>query len=72
MDTLWDYKNQSDPHNLWDTWVDLLVCWVQRAKNVVSGSPGLVDLAVGLVNSVINLPDGQVNFWAEIQITEEL
>ena len=29
---------------------------------MVSGSPGLVDLAVGLVNSVINLPDGQVNF----------
>ena len=35
---------------------------IQRAKKVVSGSPGLVDLAVGLVNSVINLPDGQVNF----------
>ena len=34
----------------------------QRAKKVVSGSPGVVDLAVGLVNSVINLPDGQVNF----------
>ena len=29
---------------------------------MVSGSPGRVDLAVGLVNSVINLPDGQVNF----------
>ena len=29
---------------------------------MVSGSPGLVDLAVGLVNSVINLPDGQVHF----------
>ena len=43
-------------------WVDLLVCWVQRAKKVVSGSPGVVYLAVGLVNSVINLPDGQVNF----------
>ena len=28
MDTLWDYKNQSDPHNLWDTWVNLLVRWV--------------------------------------------
>ena len=28
MDPLWDYKNQSDPHNLWDTWVNLLVCWV--------------------------------------------
>ena len=29
---------------------------------MVSDSPGLVDFAVGLVNSVINLPDGQVNF----------
>ena len=29
---------------------------------MVSDSPGLVDLAVRLVNSVINLPDGHVNF----------
>ena len=26
----------------------------QRAKKVVSDSPGLVDFAIGLVNSVIN------------------
>ena len=32
----------------------------QHAKKVVSDSPGLVDFAIGLVNSVINLPDGQV------------
>ena len=31
----------------------------QCAKKVVSDSPGLVDFAMGLVNSVINLPDGQ-------------
>ena len=30
----------------------------QRAKKVVSDSPGLVDFAIRLVNSVINLPDG--------------
>ena len=30
---------------------------VQRAKKVVSDSPGLGDFAVGLVNSVFNLPD---------------
>ena len=30
----------------------------QRAEKVVSDSPGLVDFAIGLVNSVINLPDG--------------
>jgi len=35
---------------------------VQRAKKVVIDSPGLVDFAIGLVNSVLNLPDGQVKF----------
>ena len=35
-------------------------CSSQRAKNLVSDSPGLVDFAIGLVNSVFNLPDGQV------------
>ena len=44
----------------------------QRAKKVVSDSPGLVDFATGLVNSVLNLPDGQVLFFWEIQITEGL
>ena len=33
----------------------------RRAKKVVSDSPGLVDFAIGLVNSVINLPKGQKN-----------
>ena len=32
----------------------------QRAKKVVSDSQGLVDFAVGLVNSVRNFPDGEV------------
>ena len=30
----------------------------QRAKKVLSDSPGLVDFAIGLVNSVFNLPNG--------------
>ena len=34
----------------------------QRAKKVLSDSPGLVDFAIGLVNSVVNLPNGQVMF----------
>ena len=37
----------------------------QRAKKVVSDSPGLVGFAIALVNSVINLPDGQVKFFEE-------
>ena len=40
----------------------------QQAEKVVSHSPGLVDFAIGLVNSVINLPDGQVNFFEEFKL----
>ena len=44
----------------------------QRAKKVVSDSPRLEDFAIGLVFFVLNLPDGQVLFFGEIQITEGL
>ena len=40
----------------------------QRAKKVVSDSPGLVDFAIGLVNSVLNLADGQVKFFEEFKL----
>ena len=39
----------------------------QRAKKVLSDSPGLVDFAIGLVNSVFSLPDGQVMFYEEFE-----
>ena len=39
----------------------------QRAKKVVSNSSELVDFAIGLVNSVFNLPDGQVMFFEEFE-----
>ena len=35
----------------------------QCTKKVVSDSLGLVDFAIGLVNSVFNLPDGQMMFF---------
>ena len=44
-----------------------MVCYSQRAKKVVSVSPGLVDFAIGLVNSVLNLPDGQVMFFEKFE-----
>ena len=50
--------------------VELLKFAAQRAKKVVSDSVGLVDFAIGLVIFVLNLPDGQVQFFGEIQITE--
>ena len=40
----------------------------QRAKKVVSDSPGLVDFAIGLVNSVLNLANGQVKFFEEFKL----
>ena len=36
-------------------------------KKVVSDSPGLVDFAIGLMNYVFNLPDGQVMFFEEFK-----
>ena len=45
-------------------------CLLKHAKKVVSDSPGLVDFAIGLVIFVLNLPNGQVLFFGEIQITE--
>ena len=40
---------------------------MQCAKKVVSDSPRLVDFAIGLVNPVFNLPDGQVMFFEEFK-----
>ena len=34
----------------------------------MSYSPGLVDFAIGLVNSVINLANGQVKFFEEFKL----
>ena len=34
----------------------------------MSDSPGLADFAIGLVSSVINLPDGQVKFFEEFKL----
>ena len=43
-----------------------------RVKKVVSDSPGLVDFAIGLVNSVLNLPEGQAKIFGSTKITEVL
>ena len=40
----------------------------QRAKKVVSDSPGLVDFDIGLVNFVRNLPNGQVTIFEEFKL----
>ena len=40
----------------------------QHAKRVVSDTPELLDFAIGLVNPVINLPNGQVKFFEEFKL----
>ena len=36
----------------------------------MSDSLGLLNFTIGLVNSVINLPDGQVKFFEEFKLQE--
>ena len=55
-----------------DTLLKALNSEIQRAKKVVSDSPGLVDFSIRLVIFVLNLPDRQILFFGEIQITEGL
>ena len=63
--TLWSINSDQEKSYQW------IPC--QHAKKVVSDSPRLVDLvdlvnfAIGLVNSVFNLPDGQVMFFEEFE-----
>ena len=47
--------------------VNLTFKSMQHAKKVVSVGPGLVDSAIGLVNSVFNLSNGQVMFFEEFK-----
>ena len=44
---------------------------MQRAKKVVSDSPGPVDFAIGLVIFVLNLPDGQVFVFAKFKLQKD-
>ena len=37
----------------------------------MSGSHGLVDFAIRLVKSVLNLLNGQVNFWGEFKLKKD-
>ena len=62
--------------NIWNVFMDLtkdgsdltrIKALTQRANKVVSDSPGLVDFAIALVNSVFNLPDWQVMFFEEFE-----
>ena len=43
----------------------------QDANKVMSDRPGLVDFAIGLVYSVLNLSTKQVDFFLEIQISRK-
>ena len=40
----------------------------QRAKKVMSDSPGQVDFSIGVMNSVLNLPNRQVKILEEFKL----
>jgi len=40
----------------------------QHANKAVSDSPGQVELAIWLVNPVLNLPEGQVKFLGKFKL----
>ena len=50
----------------------MVFCSLLLSKTACKDRPGPVDFAIGLVSFVLNLPDGQVLFFGEIQITEGL
>ena len=60
-----EYKNNNNYYNNDNNSNNIICMYIQRAKKVMSDSLGLVDFAIGLVNSVFNLPDGQVMFFEE-------
>ena len=49
----------------------IIISLDQHAKKVVSDSPGLVDFAIGQVNIVLNLPDGQVKFCEKCKLQKK-
>ena len=57
----------SEPWVSLSLWFAVKAAGSQPAKKVVSDSPGLVDFSIGLVNSVFNLPNGQVIFFEEFE-----
>ena len=62
-----EYKNNNNYYNNDNNSNNIICMYIQRAKKVMSDSLGLVDFAIGLVNSVFNLPDGQVMFFEEFE-----
>ena len=45
----------------------MIAYFLKEKKRVLSESPGLVAFAIGVVNSVFNLPDGQEMFFEQFE-----
>ena len=65
-------KSKNNKNNFGNSPFKMLEDKIQHAKKVVSDSPGLMDNVIGLVNPVLNLPEGQAKLCWEVQVTEEL
>ena len=62
-----EYNNNNYNINNNNNSNNIICMYIQRAKKVMSDSLGLVDFAIELVNSVFNLPDGQVIFFEQLE-----
>ena len=62
-----EYNNNNYNINNNNNSNNIICMYIQRAKKLMCGSLGLVDFATGLVNSVFNLPDGQVIFFEQLE-----
>ena len=63
----WSYHRISSADSIVRVTLQNSIKHSHHAKKVMSNSPGLVDFAIGLVNSVLNLPDGQVMFFEKFE-----
>ena len=52
----------------WPPKTELKMTLDSACKESLLNSPGLLDFAMGLVNSVFNLPNGQVKFFKELNL----
>ena len=48
--------------------------YIQFAKKIMIliAWPGFLNFSIGIVNSVLSLPDWKVKFWREFKFAEEL
>ena len=68
VDRSFRLKSKNNKNNFGNSPFKILEDRIQYAKKVMSDSKGLVDDAIGLVNPVLNLPEGQVKIFGKFKL----